>query len=52
MIQLLTKLTSDDIKFKWSLVEKYEFEDMKLIVTHNLLVSYPDVNKWFEIHTD
>ena len=52
LLQLLTVLTSDKVMFKWTAVEQKTFEDIKSIVAHNTLFSYPDFNEKFDIHTD
>ena len=45
-------LTSSNIKFEWTNVEQMAFEKNKQIVGCETLLSYPDFNKPFEIHTD
>ena len=48
----LTPLTSSNIKFEWTNVEQMAFNKIKQIVRCETLLSYPDFNKPFEIHTD
>jgi putative transposase len=48
----LTRLTSKDVPFQWTDVEQQAFDKMKAIVCHKVLLSYPDFNKPFHIHTD
>ena len=48
----LTRLTSSNIKFEWTYIEQTAFDKIKQIVGHETLLSYPDFNKPFEIHTD
>ena len=48
----LTHLTSSNIKFEWTNIEQMAFNKIKQIVGRKTLLSYPDFNKPFEIHTD
>ena len=48
----LTRRTSSNIKFQWTDVEQTAFEKNKQIVGRETLLSYPDFNLPFEIHTD
>ena len=48
----LTRLTSSNIKFQWTNVEQTAFEKNKQIVGRETLLSYPDFNLPFKIHTD
>ena len=45
-------LTSDNVKFKWTDVKQMAFNKTKQIVGCETLLSYPDFNLPFEIHTD
>ena len=45
-------LTSANVKFKWTDVEQMAFNKIKQIVGHETLLSYPDFNLPFEIHTN
>ena len=48
----LTKLTSINRKFKWTKVEQYAFDEIKLIVARDTLLTHPDFNETFKIHTN
>ena len=48
----LTRLTSSNIKFEWTDVEQTAFEKNKQTVGCETLLSYPEFNLPFEIHTD
>jgi hypothetical protein len=48
----LPRLTSNDVPFQWTDIEQQAFDKMKAIVCPKLLLSYPDFNKSFHIHTD
>ena len=48
----LTKLTSTNVKWQWGDVEQKAFDDMKKIVSKDVLLSYPNFDKPFEIYTD
>ena len=48
----LTSLTSKDVKWKWTEVHQKAFDTMKKIVAREVLLSYPNFNDVFEIHTD
>ena len=52
LLQPLTALTSNKVKFKWTEVEKRAFDDIKQAFAHDKLLAYPDFNKRFGIHTD
>ena len=45
-------LTSANVKFEWTNVEQMAFDKIKQIVGCETLLSYPDLNLPFEIHTD
>ena len=47
----LTKLTYIKNKFKWKKVKQYAFNTIDLIVAHDNLLTYPDSNETFKIHT-
>ena len=51
MLEPLTKLTSNKVKFKWTEVEQRTFKSIILTVDCNNLLAYPGFNKLFEIHT-
>ena len=48
----LTSLQSKDTKFTWTKVEQDAFDTIKCIMSKEVLLSYPDFTKPFEIHTD
>ena len=48
----ITKLTSIKRNFKWTQVEQDDFDEIKRIVACNTLLTYPDFNETFKIHTD
>ena len=48
----LTKLTYINRKFKWTKFEQDAFEKIKRIMAHNTLLTYPDFNETFKIHTN
>ena len=52
MLAPLTKLTSIKRNFKWTQAEQDDFYKIKRIVAHNTLLTYPDFNETFKIHTD
>ena len=52
LLQPLTALTSNKVKFKWTFVEQKAFDEIKKIVTRETLLIYPDFNKRFDIYTD
>ena len=45
-------LTSANVQFEWTDVEQMAFDKIKQIVRRETLLSYPDFNLPFEIHTD
>ena len=48
----LSSLTSKNKKYQWTDTERKAFERIKSIVSKDILLSYPDFNKPFDIHTD
>ena len=48
----LSKLTYIKINFKWTYVKQDAFDEIKRIATRNTLLTYPDFNETFKIHTD
>src|SRR5210317_1214655 len=48
----LSALTSKTVRWKWTEVHTKAFEDMKQLVARETMLSYPDFNKEFHIHTD
>ena len=52
MLALLTKLTSIKSKFKWMEFEQDDFDKIKRIVARDNLLTYPEFNETFKIHTN
>ena len=52
MLAPLTRITPNKVKFKWTKIEQNTFDKIKRIVAHYTLLTYPDFNKTFKIHTD
>ena len=48
----LSTLTSKNVKWEWTDVHQEAFENMKKLIAKETLLTYPDFNKPFEIHTD
>ena len=48
----LTKLCSTKAKFEWNEEQQNAFETMKKVLGREVMLSYPDFSKPFEIHTD
>ena len=48
----LTKLTSKTAKWQWGEEQTKAFEDIKRVISKETLLSYPNFNIPFEIHTD
>ena len=48
----LSALTSKNVKWKWTPKHQEAFEKVKQIVSHEVMLAYPDFNKPFDIHTD
>ena len=48
----LTRLTSTKRKFKWTTVKQDDLDEIQGIVTHDTLLTYPNFNEIFKIHTD
>ena len=48
----LTKLTSPTTKFQWTETEQKAFDTIKRIISRETLLTYPDFNKPFILHTD
>ena len=49
---LLTRITPNKRKFKWTKVEQYAFDKIKRIVARNTLLTYMDFNEAFKSHID
>jgi hypothetical protein len=48
----LTKLTSSKQKFVWTDVKQTTFDNVKKLMSKEVMLAYPDFNKPFVIHTD
>ena len=40
------------MKFKWTKIKQYYFEEIKQIVARDNLLDYPDFNEEFKIHSN
>ena len=52
MLQAWTKLMSNGVKTIWTSIEQEMFDEIKRILAKDILLVYPNFNKWFDIHTD
>ena len=52
MLAPSTELTSIKRNFKCTEFEQDSFDEIKWIVSRNTLLTYPDSNETFKIHTD
>ena len=48
----LSSLTSSTAKWDWTEQCQKAFEDMKKLIAKETLLTYPNFNKMFELHTD
>ena len=48
----LSSLTSSKVKWKWTEEHQTAFEEMKKLIAKETLLTYPDFNLPFDIHTD
>ena len=48
----LTKITSNKKKFKWTKIKQDAFDEINRIVARDNLLTYPDFNETFKIHTN
>ena len=48
----LASLTSKKVKWDWTKECQTNFDKMKEVLSREVLLSYPDFNKTFHIHTD
>ena len=51
LLKPLIALTSTKITFKWTNVEQKAFNKIRQIVARDTLLTYPDLNERFDIHT-
>ena len=52
MLAPLTRITSNKRKLKQTKIEQDDFDEIKRIVDLNTLLTYPNFNEIFKIHTD
>ena len=52
IITPLTKLTSKKVPFVWKDVHQKAYEKIKMVLSKETLLRYPDFSKEFKIHTD
>ena len=48
----LARLTSKTVKWVWTDIEQKAFDTIKQVISQEVLLTYPDFNKKFTIHTD
>ena len=48
----LTKITSNKRDFKWTKIEQDAFNEINRIMDRDTLLTYPDFNETFKIHTN
>ena len=48
----LTNLTSKNVKFKWTDEHQKAFDEIKTVIAQETMLTYPDFNKAFHLHTD
>ena len=48
----LSSLTSSKVKWKWMNEHQQAFDQMKALMAKETLLTFPDFNEEFEIHTD
>ena len=48
----LTSMTGKDTKFKWQPAHQQVFEQMKLTMSRETLLTFSDFTKEFTLHTD
>ena len=52
VIAPLTKLKSKNVPYIWTNEQQIAFEKIKTIISKEVLLSYPDFSKRFDIYTD
>jgi Tol biopolymer transport system component len=52
MLSPLASLTSKQAKWRWGEDKQKAFNDIKKIIAKEVLLSYPDFSKTFQIYTD
>ena len=48
----LSSLTSKNVKFKWTEEHQKAFDEIKTVIAQETMLTYPDFNKAFHLHTD
>ena len=48
----LTTLTSKNVKWKWTPEHQEAFKKVKSILSREVILSYPNFDEYFDIHTD
>ena len=48
----LTKITFNKVKFNWTKIKQYSFDEIKWILARDTLLTYPYFNEEFKINTD
>ena len=48
----LTKVPSGSKLCKWDKAQDKAFQEIKKLISKNIMIFFPDFNKVFEIHTD
>ena len=48
----LTKLTSTKVPYKWTKEQDTAFQKLKMSISKETMLNYPDFSKEFKIHTD
>lgn len=48
----ITKLASKNVKFEWGPEQQTAFDQMKALISEDVLLRYPDPNQPFDIHPD
>ena len=48
----MTKLTSKNVPFEWKEIHQKAYEKIKMVLSKETLLRYPDFSKEFKIHTD
>ena len=52
VLEPLTRLTSKKVKYVWTAEQQHAFEEMKRIISKEVLLSFPDYTKPFHLYTD
>ena len=52
MLAPLSKLTNSNVKFAWKADQQKAFEEIKKVIAKEVMLSFPDWSKPFEIYVD